>query len=142
VRGGEVGVQKAIQGLHLGCKNCVYILHGGMCDVQAALAHGCCVGVVQTQQRVAVGLQRCQCTHGVVTASRVRANDAACDAARRDARLDDDVAVGEWPHCDVEYRQAAPFVLCCLGAIFVLQSDELSRAEHRRKVERCGSTST
>ena len=38
-----------------------------------------------------------------------------------DVRLDYNVSVGKWPHCNVEYRQAAPFVLSGLNATLGLK---------------------
>ena len=51
----------------LGGKNRIYVLHGGMRDVQAALAHGGGVSVMQTQDRITVRLKRRQRTHGVIS---------------------------------------------------------------------------
>jgi hypothetical protein len=51
----------------LGSKNRIYVLHRGMRDVQAALANGGGISIMQTQDRITVRLKRRQRTHGVIS---------------------------------------------------------------------------
>jgi hypothetical protein len=82
-----------------------------MRDIQATLANSSSIGVMQTQDGIAVGLKRGQRTHSVVSANGMTKRRRS---TRENARLNHNVAIGKRPNGNIEYGHAAPLVLRCL----------------------------
>lgn len=82
-----------------------------MRDIQATLANSSSIGVMQTQDGIAVGLKRGQRTHSVVSANSMTKRTRY---TREHARLNHNVTISKRPNSNIEYGHAAPLVLRCL----------------------------
>jgi hypothetical protein len=105
------GACRTAQTQYLGSKNGVDVFHSRMCDIQAMLANCSSIGIVQTQDGIAVRLKRGQRADSVVSAKGMTKRTLHISEY---SRLNHNVTIGKRPNSNIEYRHVAPLILRCL----------------------------